>query len=179
LFLGAVALVALVVAGPIGGGDKKGVVVDLGGLKSETPADWKTQKPASKFRLYQFTLPGAEKAAELAIFYFEGGGGSIDANLDRWKKRMIPPKGKSIDEVSKVEKFKVGAVEVTYLDVSGTYKDVPPTKPNADPVYRENYRFFGIYFNHDNGPHFITVAGPAATLEKQKKAFDGWLKNFK
>lgn len=172
-------LVASIMCATVSGGDKKGVVVDLGGLKSEAPADWKQQKPAFKLRVYQFALPGEEKNAELAIFYFDGGGGSVDANLKRWKDRMIAPKGKSIEDVSKVENFKVGEAEAWYLDVSGTYLERPPAQPNAQPVRRENYRFFGVYFNHEKGPHFITLTGPADTVERHKKAFERWLKNFK
>ncbi|MBI3407185.1 MAG: hypothetical protein HY040_02360 [Planctomycetes bacterium] len=172
------ALTGIVIGGRLDAGDKKGVVVDLGGLKSLAPADWKAQKPASKFRVFQFALPGEDKEGELAIFYFDGGGGSLDANLKRWKDQMVAPKGKSIDDVSKLEKFKVGNVEVTALDMSGTFLDAPPGK-KADAVRRENYRFIGIYFNHEKGPHFIRVVGPADVVEKHKKAFDGWVKNFK
>src|SRR5205814_2686797 len=110
------------------------------------------------------------KDADLAIFYFEGGGGGLEANLQRWKDRLIPPKGKNIDDVTKIEKFKVGSAEVTYLDASGTYLDAPPGKAKGEAVRRENYRFLGIYFNHESGPHFITVTGPAATVEKHKMA---------
>lgn len=168
----------LIVAGQLSAGDKKGTVVNLEGLKSETPADWKMEKPINKLRLYQFSLPGKEKDADLAVFYFPGGG-SVDANVKRWKDRFIAPKGKSIEDISKIEKFKVGDAEVTFLDISGTYIEQSPTKPNAEKVRREGYRFFGIYVDHKNGPHFITVTGPAETLESHKAAFDRWLKNFK
>src|SRR4051794_21702547 len=85
-----------------------GQVVELGGLTSKTPADWKMQEPSNKFRLYQMAVPkadGDKENAELIVFFFgAGGGGGTDENLRRWKGMFIPPEGKSIDEVSKVEK---------------------------------------------------------------------------
>src|SRR5271165_1822295 len=87
-----------------------GETIDLGGLTSKTPAAWKAQKPTNKFRVYQFAVPkveGDKEDAELIVFFFgKGGGGAIDDNLNRWKGFFIPPEGKTIEEASKVEKFK-------------------------------------------------------------------------
>jgi hypothetical protein len=155
----------------------KGTVVTLGEMKSTTPADWKSQAPANKFRAYQF----AAGDAELLIFYFgEGGGGSPNDNINRWKGQFVPPEGKSIDEVAKVEKLKVGKAELTYLDIQGTYLyKNPPFDPNAKTERKSNYRRLGVYFACEGGPYFITLTGPAKTVEQQKKSFDEWLKNFK
>src|SRR2546423_5604132 len=88
-----------------------GKVVELGGLTSKTPAGWEMQKPSNKFRIYQMNVPkveGDKEDAELVVFFFgAGGGGGTQDNLNRWKGMFIPPEGKSIDEVSKVEKFKL------------------------------------------------------------------------
>ena len=87
-------------------GDKekgKGAVVDLDGLKSTTPGDWKEEAAANKMRYMQFRLPkkGDDKEdAELVIF--KGLGGGSKANIDRWKGMFIPPEGKTIDDVAKV-----------------------------------------------------------------------------
>jgi hypothetical protein len=100
-------------------------------------------------------------------------------NIKRWKSLFLPPTGKTIDEVSKVDKFKVGDVGITYLDMSGTYKYRNPADPNAKEEKKADFRFFGVIFESPNGPYFIRLTGPARTLEQQKKAFDDWLKNFK
>lgn len=167
--------------GPARGGE--GTEVTLDGLKSRTPGTWKMQKPTSKFRAYQFLLPRAEgdsQDAELAIFFFDGGGGGVDENIKRWKSQFQPPQGKSIDEVSKVEKFKVGNVQVTYLDLHGTFLSRnPPFDPNAKVTPMPEYRRFGVIFASPNGPYFITVTGPAKTMAKHKTDFDNWLKAFK
>ncbi|HWY87653.1 MAG TPA: hypothetical protein VNX28_13050 [Gemmataceae bacterium] len=158
------------------GGDK-GTVVTLGALKSTAPADWKSQAAANKFRAYQFAVGDAE----LVIFYFgEGGGGNPADNIARWKSQFLPPEGKTIEEVSKLDKLKVGSADLTYLDIQGTYLSKnPPFDPNAKTERKANYRRFGIFFACEGGPYFITLTGPARTLEQNKKSFDDWLKNFK
>ena len=177
-----IALAATLLLQPAWGGGKN--VVTLDGLKSEAPASWKVQEPSNKFRAYQFALPkaaGDKDDGELVVFYFgAGGGGSPTDNLKRWKGMFEPPEGKSIDDVSKMEKFKVGNVEVTYLDVSGTFLyKFPPFDPNAKVQRKGNSRQLGVVFASENGPYFITLKGPAKTVEEHKKSFDGWLKAFK
>ncbi|MFL5243840.1 MAG: hypothetical protein ACJ8FY_17195 [Gemmataceae bacterium] len=163
---------------------KDGTAVELDGLKSKAPADWKTEPTTNQMRAYQFKLPNAkdEKAnAELIIFYFgPGGGGSAEENVKRWKGMMAPPQGKKIDDVAKVDKFKVGDVAVTYLDVEGTYlAKERPFDPNSKVEKKPDYRMLGVVFESPKGPYFMRVTGPAKTVAEQKKAFDGWLKNFK
>ena len=165
-------------------GEGKGTEVTLDGLKSRTPAGWKMQPASNKLRAYQFQVPradGDKEDAELVIFYFgEGSGGTAADNLKRWKGMFQPPEGKKIDEVSKVEKFKVGDVPVTSLDVSGTYLyKFPPFAPNAKVQKKADFRRFGVIFESPKGPYFITLTGPAKTMAQQKKGFDGWVKGFK
>jgi hypothetical protein len=162
-----------------------GEAVELGGLTSKAPAGWKMQEPSNKLRKFQFLVPKVEgdaEDAELVVFYFgAAGGGSAEDNIKRWKGQFLPPQGKSIDEASKVEKFKVGTVaDVVYLDIHGTYKyKNPPFAPNAKEERKENFRRFGVIFDTDKGPYFITLTGPAKTVGKNKDAFDGWIKAFK
>jgi hypothetical protein len=165
----------------------KGTTIDLDGLKSVTPADWKVQKPDPKlgtFRIHQFALPKAgndKEDAELVVFYFgAGSGGGTAENIKRWKATFAAPPGKNIDDVTKVSMFKVGDVAVTYVEISGTYLyKFPPFAPNAKTIPKEDFRFIGTIFESKDGPYFMRVTGPARTVEANKKGFDDWLKGFK
>jgi hypothetical protein len=169
--------------GSAGAGAAKGVVVEIDGLKSQAPATWVAEKPTSNLRVAQLRVPkvGADKQdAELVVFFFKGQGGGVDANVQRWKGMFYPPRGKTIDDVSRVEKMKVGNVPVTYLDVYGTYKfKKAPFIPDSEAELRPDYRMLAVYFDSRNGPYFLRLVGPAATVEQNKKGFDDWLKNFK
>lgn len=163
---------------------RSGTIVTLDGLKSQTPADWVEEPTTSQLRWKQFRLPvvGNDKDnAELIIFFFgTGSGGSADDNIKRWKDMFVPPEKKTIDDVAKVEKHKVGDVNVTYVDVNGTYKfRAQPANPNSATMLRPNYRLLGVVFESPKGPYFMRLVGPADTVGHHKKGFDSWLKAFK
>lgn len=104
----------------------------------------------------------------------------MDDNLKRWKSVFVPPAGKDIEDVAKVEKFKVGKADLTYLDIQGTFLSKnPPFDPNAKTERKADYRRLAVYFTCEGGPYFIHLTGPAKTVGQHKKAFDDWLKNFK
>ncbi|MFN4260870.1 MAG: hypothetical protein ACK4RK_16360 [Gemmataceae bacterium] len=164
--------------------DNKGTVVELDALRSKAPASWKSEPTNSQFRVYQFQIPrvkGDPADAELVIFYFgEGGGGGVEANIDRWQKMFEPPAGKKIDEVSTLDKMKAGDVNIIFLDVQGTYLErFPPFAPNAKITRKPDYRMFGVIFDSPKGPYYMRLVGPAKTVAENKKAFEDWLKAFK
>jgi hypothetical protein len=163
---------------------KKGTIVEIDDLKSTAPANWKSEEVTTKFRTHHFRIPHVaddKNDAELTIFFFgTGSGGSADANVKRWKGMFLPPEGKKIDDVAKLENFKVGNVDVTYLDVQGTYKfKERPFDPAAKEELRPDHRMLGVVFESPKGPYFFRLVGPAKTVTENKKAFEDWLKAFK
>ena len=156
--------------------------VELGGMKSPIPKGWKQEEPSSNMRLTQFKLPKAEgdkEDAELIIFFFKGGSGSADDNLKRQLAKFKPAEGKDKVE-AKVEKIKVGKIEAPYQDITGTYlKKDRPFDPAAKAVEKANFRQLYVVLITDSGDFYPTLVGPAKTVEKHKKDFDAWLKNFK
>jgi hypothetical protein len=158
-----------------------GTPVTIDGFTSTTPASWK-ELPPTPMRFKQFTIPRADGDkfdAEVVVFYFgPGQGGGADANITRWKGMFVPPEGKKIDDVAKVDTIKVQGFEVTILDVSGTYKYKPmPMAPSEE--LRPDHRMLGVVFASPQGPYFMRFVGPARTVERNKKDFDRWLRGFK
>src|SRR5262249_46881258 len=161
--------------------EKKGTTVEWGGLKSTTPADWKEEAPSSKLRLTQFRLPKAEgdpEDGELALFRSPGGG-TVQANLERQEKKFEIPTGKKPEDGIKTEKIKWGEkYDAVVQDIKGTYlKKFPPFDPNAKitkvPDYRQLYVIFEVKEGDSTVLYSMTLLGPAKTIEKHKKAFDG------
>ncbi|MBA4065087.1 MAG: hypothetical protein C0501_15515 [Isosphaera sp.] len=164
--------------------DKKGTAVELGGLKSTTPADWKEEAlPAKSMRMNTFKLPKADgdpEDADLGLFFFRGNAGTIQQNLERQEKKFELPAGTKPEDAIKVEKLKVGTFDGVYQDIRGTYlKKTAPFDPNAKTTKVENYRQLYVIFETKDGQYYMTLVGPAKTVEKHKKGFDEWLKNFK
>jgi hypothetical protein len=158
-----------------------GTPVTIDGLTSSVPASWKEQ-PAGGMRFKSFTIPHVEadkNDAELVVFFFgAGGGGDVQANLSRWKGMFVPPEGKTVDDISKTQTFKVSGVDVTMVDVRGTYKYKPaPMAPNEE--LRPAHRMIGVVFASPQGPYYMRFVGPEKTIEKNRKDFDKFLKGFK
>ncbi len=158
--------------------ENKGVPVEWGGAKSTTPAGWKEETPSNKMRQAQFKLSketGDPEDAELALFASPGGG-SVKANLERQEKKFELAK----DAKPVLSKIKIGAAEATYQDITGTFlKKFPPFDPNAKITRVENYRQIYVILEGKDAVYSLTLLGPAKTIEKHKKEFDEWLKNFK
>ena len=159
--------------------DDKGTVVKLDDLSSRTPASWKKVKPASSMRFTEFRLPavkGDKSDAELALF--RNAGGDVKSNIRRWKNAFIAPKGKTIDEVTKITKIKIGGREATYVDIHGTLNPAP-----FDPRWKgkrwPDFRLLAVQFQGPDNLYHIKLTGPAKTVEHYKKDFDAWLKGFK
>jgi gluconolactonase len=163
--------------------DDKGINVKLGDLSSKAPAGWIEEKTTNQMRLKQFKVPGKDgkDPAEIIVFFFgKGSGGSVDDNMKRWRAMFTSADGKQSDEMGKVERIKAGDVEITYLDIEGTYlTKFPPFAPNAKTIPKPNHRMISAVFDSKDGPFFIRLVGPASTVEFQKKNFIEWLKAFK
>jgi hypothetical protein len=173
------ALTVLVVV--IGNG-RADTPVTLGTMKSSAPSDWKSEATTSQMRAYQFGIPRSEgdpRDAEIIIFNFGTmGGGTPEQNIARWKGMFIPPEGKKIDDVAKVDEFKVGPAEVTSLDVQGTYRH--KTSPMAATEdLRPDSRMIAVMFQTAQGPYYVRFVGPAKTVTAHKQQFDRWLRAFK
>ncbi len=180
----AIGVAWFVVGGTAAGEDKataKGTVVSLDEVKSLTPADWKREKPANRLRAHQFRLARAKgdtTDAELAIL--SDLTGTPEQNVNRWKDMFVPPDGKTLDDVSRVDRLKVGSVRVTYLDVHGTYLSTDrPFAPKSTAKPLPGYRMLAVMFQTPDGSHLIRLLGPAPTVAMHKQAFDAWVKNFK
>jgi len=163
--------------------EDKGTVVTIAGMKSTTPADW-TDDLASvtgNFKpMAQFKTPAADgdkDAAILAIFKLTASG-TEEQNLERQRVKFLPSAGKDkLDE--KKEKIKVGTIEATYQDISGILKkkDFPQAeKFTPVPGQRQLYVLFD---SKDGDSYYVRLLGPEKTVEKHKKGFEEWLKNFK
>jgi len=171
---------ALVLTGSAQSQDKKGTSIEVDGLKSVAPAAWKEEAPANAMRVYQFKLPKAEgddADAELVVFYFKAGSGTIEQNLKRQEAKFEGEDGKK--PVIKVEKIKVGTNEATYQDITGTFlSKFPPFDPNAKITKKANYRQLYVIFDGKNGQYYFTIMGPTKTIDKHKADFETFLKKF-
>lgn len=141
----------------------------VGDITLKTPTSWKQSEPTSNLRLAQFEIPAAEgdkESAELAIFSF-GGGGGVQANIDRWIDQFNAEGRKS-----KVTSGKSAIGEYVIADVTGTYK-----KPVGPPILRKTEAMPGarmlavILAVEGKGNYFLKLTGENATVSAAAEAF--------
>jgi hypothetical protein len=152
--------------------------VGAAALKFDSPAGWVAKPPASSMRVAEFTLPRAatdKEDAALAVFFFGGQGGSVQANLDRWVGQMTQPDRRASKDVAKTTAFKTASgLNVTLLDLSGTY--VAEVSPGSTERFnRPGFRLRAAVVETPDGPYFVKLTGPAATVARWDKEFTAFL----
>jgi hypothetical protein len=143
-----------------------------GSIDFDLPKAWHSKPPTSGMRLVQAAVPGPGGDADFAVFYFgPGGGGPVDANIDRWVGQM--------EGASKPtpETFETHGYKVTWVDVKGTLKPSQMGMTNSTPI--SNARLFGAVVEGAGGPWFFKTQGPESTLGPQRDAFVAMLKSVR
>jgi hypothetical protein len=141
----------------------------VAGLKWTAPQGWKTETGTRPMRAATYDIPamsGDKDNAECAVYFFgEGQGGSIDANLERWKNQFHggPP--------AKVAKRTIHGLQVTTIDASGEYSGMSgPMSP--DKTVKPAYRVLGAIVEGPGGNVFFKFTGPAKTIAANQPKFE-------
>ncbi len=153
-----------------------------GGLSWTVPAGWKAQgqKP---MRAATYSVPagkGDSEPGECAVFYFgPGQGGAVDANIKRWIGQFKQPDNKPSDQRAKTGKRTVNGLQVTTIDLSGTYvQSMGPSAPMA-PVNKPNYRLLGAIVEGPQGPVFFKFTGPVKAVAASEATFNTLVQSVK
>jgi hypothetical protein len=153
------------------------VAVSAAGLGFTAPADWKPIATSSSMRVAQFAVPraaGDTQDAEFVLYYFGGSGGTVEANIERWLGQMQQPDGGPTSAVARRQSRKVNGLNVTLVDVSGTYvAEMTPGSPQRHNS--PNFRLRAAVIETPNGPYFIKLTGPARTMAANEKGLEHFL----
>jgi hypothetical protein len=155
--------------------------LSAGGLTFATPQGWKLGRPGSAMRVAEFVLPRAQgdtEDAQLVVYYFGGQGGSVDANVQRWLGQIEQPDGKPTSAVAKRESRTVNGLAVTLVDATGTY--TAEMSPGAAEHHNQpRFRLRAGVVQTPNGPYFLKLTGPQATVARWNAAFDQFVASLK
>lgn len=137
-----------------------------GTLGYTAPPAWHTRPAASTARVAEFVIPrqaGDTEDAELVVYYFGAGAGTIDANVNRWIGQMQQPDGSSTKDKANRSTRTVNGLTVTMVDVAGTY--VAETSPGATEHYNKpGFRLRAAVVETPRGPYYIKMTGPEKTM---------------
>ena len=163
--------------------EKKPIAVSVAddNLRFQATGDWKKVEPKSRIVEFEIQVPRIEGDAQDGRLTIMGAGGSLEANIDRWKQQFEAPSEGSIDDATKVSQLKVDApAKVTMVDISGTFIDSMGGGPFAGgtKVPRKNYRMLAaIIQTEQDGNYFVKLYGPKPTIDKNAKHFESLIKS--
>jgi len=135
------------------------------GLHWTAPAPWKSEG-ARPMRAATYTVTDAECAV---YFFGQGQGGSVQANIDRWKSQFKPSD-------AKVTKVIIHGLPVTKIDISGEYSGMGG--PMAQAPSKSGYRLLGAIVEGPAGNIFIKFTGPLKTIAANQQKFEVLLSSF-
>ena len=143
-----------------------------GAFTLEAPAGWERVQPKSRMVETEFAVPAAQADAAGRMTVM-GAGGSVEANIERWCGQFSQPDGSATRDKATTKKLKVAGCEVTLVDISGTFTDMPGGPFAGGPaVQRPGYRMLAaIIATPGRGNYFLKLTGPAATIAAQQDAF--------
>jgi hypothetical protein len=140
--------------------------LNAAGVKLQVPDGWRSEPPGSSMRVAQMAVPGAGGDGQLTVFHFgAGGGGGVDANVDRWLSQVVLDAGAKPHR----ETFDSPPFKIHFVDASGT---VTASRVGSFPsTDQPGWRLFGAVIEGQGGPWYLRLVGPKATLEAQREAF--------
>lgn len=146
------------------------------------PKGWVQEEPKTSMRKAQFRLPGGKgsKPGELAVFFFPGSGGAVEANLQRWYRQFKKSDGQPITKPHEKEKLNVRGLPVTTVFLRGTYlKSKSPMMMRGPKEKKPGYALLAAIAETKEGPWFFKATGPEKTIRKWKPGFNKFIQSFR
>jgi hypothetical protein len=136
------------------------------GLKASVPKAWQDAGPQSTMSpSVKLILPKAEgDAADGSLRIFKGAMGPKDANIQRWIGQMTQPDGKNSQDVAKVRDVKSGPLNVTLLDISGTFTDSMGGMTPGPP--QPKFRMLAAFIDGQGQTWYAKATGPEKTMAR-------------
>lgn len=148
------------------------------GVRWTAPPGW-TNEGSRPMRAATYTIapaPGDKSSAECGVYFFGAGqGGTVEANLERWKGQFKGPDGKVA--AAQVAKRTVHGLTITTIDTAGEYSGMGGPMAAASPAV-PGYRLLGAIVEGRGGNVFVKFAGPAKTIAANQQKFEQMLISF-
>lgn len=138
----------------------------VGNLAFAKPEKWTWVDIQPGMRAAQLEIKGDQgQKAEVVFFNFPGGGGGVQANIDRWLGMFQEAKDKIN---ARTEKVKKGKGAITYVQAEGTYMSgMPGGAKTAQP----GSMLQGAIIEAPDPSIFVRLTGPAAVVKAAQEEF--------
>lgn len=137
----------------------------------DVPTAWERVENPSPMRKATYKIPKAAGDPETGDMSVSQAGGALDANIKRWEQQFTDRPGDA-----KKETKKVGDLEVTIVEIKGTYASGMPGMPAGEP--KKNWALLGAIVNTKT-PYFFKLTGPEKTVTGARADFDKLVDSFR
>ena len=145
-------------------------VLHLGAAVVDAPSGWDFHRPSSSMRLAEAEVPGPAGPALLTVFFFgPGGGGDVQANLQRWLGQIEATPGSTPVE----RRLEADGFSIWEVTVAGTL--LPSTMGAGPTEPMPGSRLLGAVVEGPGGPWFFKMTGPEDTVSAASAEFERML----
>lgn len=130
----------------------------------DDPAAWQKVENPSPMRIATYKIPKVEGDSEDAELSVSQAGGSLEANIERWKGQFTDSPGEPIREDKKVGKY-----DVTIVEISGTFAS---GMPGAATEPKTKFTMLAAIVATGGQSHFFKLTGPEKTVASAKADFN-------
>ncbi len=152
-------------------GDSGGPI-ELQAITLTAPAGWRQVAPSSSFVAAEFALPRAAGDDADGRLTISTAGGTVEANIDRWKGQFGPQTLQASQE-----EIDVAGMKVTVVDFLGDFSD--QRGPFEPAVERPAYRMIAAIVPGDGQLHFIKATGPEKTIAAHADKIHEFIRSVK
>jgi hypothetical protein len=142
--------------------------LSLDKLSFTVPEGWQSKPASSSFVLAEFVLSKAEGDDADGRLTVSVAGGTIEANIDRWRDQF----GGKPEQASEEQK-EINGLKVSLVDFAGEFND--QRGPFAPATKRAGYRMLAAVIPVDGELHFIKATGPRATIAAHADRFQQFI----
>ena len=143
-------------------------------MVADKPVTWIEQPPMRPdLEATRFTVPGRDGSAAAEIVVFHGIGGTIEANIERWRGQFRPDDSGAFPEAM-VDTITAGDdMEVTLVELVGDWRKLGAAS------YTPNQQFITAIINGPSGMVFVRFVGDAATVAPNRNAFIDMMRSLR
>jgi hypothetical protein len=153
-----------------------GLAETVAGLRWTAPVGWSSQG-SRPMRAATYVLKGSgSESAECAVYFFgPGSGGTVEANIERWKGQLLGADGKASPAV--VKKNSVHGLPVTTIESEGSYTGMGGPMA-TEHTELKGYRLLGAIIEGPGGNVFLKFTGPDKLVAENRQKFKQMVESF-
>jgi hypothetical protein len=141
------------------------------GLAGPKPATWIWHPPTGSIWVAEYTVPGVEGADQARISVMPAGG-TLDANIARWKSQFRDSAGTVGAVEPKITKLEAAGMPTTLVEFAGEYKGMGMSN------FAQDQLFMTAVIDAEPQQIFVRFVGPHKTVEVNRQAFMDMLKGL-